>query len=264
MRRAVAVGGLLVFDRHFEAFLADTEPARETHFRLRYQVYCRDQGWEDTLRFPDQKECDEFDVSSTPFLVRRRRSKGWIATMRLIRLPLEELPVSRYVTLPAGRLPGSARDRMVEFSRLCVVKKYRRAPRRRISGEIPDFRVPSDLDDSFLASGYRASESWIFLGLVRAGWQWSLGNGVDFWMFFIADALARVIQRSGFEIEPMGDEVEHRGLRRPYLVDLERSMSRMRRENKVPEVAEMFHHQPAYREFSELHEASMGVRRGTR
>ena len=253
-----------MFDRHFEAFLADNEPARETHYRLRYQVYCRDQGWEDTLRFPDQMERDEYDAFSAPFLVRRRRSKGWIATMRLIRMPLEELPVSRYTRFPPGRLPVTAADRMVEFSRLCVVKKYRRAPRRRISGEMPTLREPRDPDDSFLASGYRTSESWIFLGLIRAGWQWSVENDIGYWMFFIADALARVIQRSGFGIEPMGDEVEHRGLRRPYLVDLERSMAKMVREDKVPEVAEMFRHHSAYREFSELHEASMGVRRGPR
>ncbi len=253
-----------MFDRHFEAFLADNEPARETHYRLRYQVYCRDQGWEDAGRFPDQMERDEYDAFSAPFLVRRRRSKGWIATMRLIRMPLEELPVSRFARLAPGRLPASAADRMAEFSRLSVVKKYRRVGRRRISGETPSLRPPSDLDDSFLASGYRRSESWIFLGLIRAGWQWSLKNGVEFWIFFIADSLARVIQQSGFGIEPMGDEVDHRGLRRPYLVDLDRSMSRLIRENAVPDVAEMFRNPHPYREFSELHEASMGVRRGPR
>jgi len=56
------MGGRIVFDRHFEAFLADTEPARQTHYRLRYQVYCRDTGWEDAARFPDQMERDEHDA----------------------------------------------------------------------------------------------------------------------------------------------------------------------------------------------------------
>jgi N-acyl amino acid synthase of PEP-CTERM/exosortase system len=250
-----------VFDRHFEAFLADTEPARETHYRLRYQVYCKDTGWEDASRFPDQMERDEHDAASVPFLVRRRRTKAWVATMRFIRKPIEELPISRYTRIQPGRLPASARDRTIEFSRLCVVKKYRRAPQRRISGEMPAWRPPSDLDDSFLASGYRASESWIFLGLIRAGWRWSLDNGIDYWIFFIADSLARIIQRSGFDIEPVGDEVEHRGLRRPYLFQMSVSPTS---DKNAPDVYAMFRETPAYRLFSDLHDESMNVRRGPR
>ena len=253
-----------MFDRHFEAFFADTEPARQTHYRLRYQVYCRDTGWEDASRFPDQMERDEHDASSVAFLVRRRRSKGWIATARFVRKPVEELPISRFTRIQPGRLPDSARDRTVEFSRLCVVKKYHRAPRRRISGEMPAFRPRPDLDDSFLGAEYRVSESWIFLGLIRAGWQWSVENGVTYWIFFIADSLARVIRHSGFDVEPLGDLVEHRGPRRPYLVEPDRAMSNMIAKGEPPEVAEMFRRRPAYRDFSELHEETMGVRRGPR
>ena len=171
------LGDRIVFDRHFEAFLADTEPARETHYRIRYQVYCRDTGWEPAERFPDQMERDEHDASSVAFLVRRHRSKGWIATMRLIRKPLEELPISCFTNLRPGRLPASAGGRTVELSRLAVVKKYRRPAQRRISGEMPEVQPPQDFDDSFLASGYRRSESWIFMGLVRASWQWSPAPG---------------------------------------------------------------------------------------
>ncbi|MEO8586067.1 MAG: PEP-CTERM/exosortase system-associated acyltransferase [Acidobacteriota bacterium] len=252
-----------MFDRHFEAFLADNEPGRQTHYRLRYQVYCRDTGWEDDSRFPDQMERDENDAFSVPFLVRRRRSKGWIATMRLIRKPLEELPISCFTRLQPGRLPSSARDRTIEFSRLCVVKKYRRPPQHRISGEMAEQQQPpADFDDSFLASGYRNSESWIFMGLVRAGWQWSVQNDVAYWLFFIADALARIIRRSGFAIEPVGNEVEHRGLRRPYLFEIHPGKFPV--DGSVPEIHEMFMVSPAYRAFSDLHVQSQGVRRGPR
>lgn len=250
-----------MFDRHFEAFLADIEPARETHFRLRYQVYCLDTGWEDASRFPDQMERDEYDAASVPFLIRRRRTNAWIASMRFIRKPIEQLPISRFTRFSAHQLPASARDRIIELSRLCVVKKYRRPPKRRISGEMPAWQVAANADDSFLASGYRASESWIFLGLIRAGWQWSLENGVDYWIFFIADSLARIIQRSGFTIEPVGDEVEHRGLRRPYLFEVTPFPPN---ETKAPDVAAMFRRTPAYRLFSALGTEAAGVRRGPR
>lgn len=248
-----------MFDNHFEAFLADTEPGRQTHFRLRYQVYGLDTGWEDPSLFPDEMERDELDDSSVAFLARRNRTRGWIATMRLIFRPVEELPVWRHVRMPAGRLPSSARFRTMEFSRLCVVTKYRRRGQPR--ADAPPLPTPES-DDSFLNAGYRASESWIFLGLIRAGLVYSLEHGVDQWIFLVADSLARLIRRSGLDIEPVGDEIEHRGMRRPYLLDLRTGIRDM--PARAPEVHEMFSHRPAYRLFSELSGTAQGVREGPR
>lgn len=243
-----------MFDRHFEMFLADVPEGVETSYRLRYQVYCEDMSWEDATRFPDQMERDEYDAISRHFLVRRLRTKAWIAAMRLIVAPLEELPITRFTRVEAGRFPASARDQAMEISRLCVVAKYRRGPR-------PPGQEP-DPDDSFFGSGYRIRESWILLGLLGTANQYLRANGRRYLLFFGTDSLAKLVQRSGIAIEPIGPYVEHRGSRRPYLFDTQTGLLEV--PQKAPEIGAVLSRSPAYRLFSELHEDTWGVRRGVR
>ena len=243
-----------MFDSHFEAFIADVPEARETHYRLRYQVYCVDTSWEDKDRFPDQMERDEFDERSTAFLVRRNRSKGWIATMRLIRAPLAVLPVFSHSRIESHVVPEEAWGNVAEFSRLCVVTKYRKT-----RGHARPIVHP---EDSFLRANYRSSESWIFMGLARAAWDWSRQNGVRYWVFFVSEALGRIIHQSGFDLEPLGAVVDYRGPRRPYLVDLCHAADHQ--EARAPKVHAMFGRRPAFRRFSDLAMSSRGVRRHLR
>ncbi len=241
-----------MFDRHFEAYRADVWSAVETSFRLRYQVYCKDMGWEDPERFPDQMEVDEYDSLSTQFLVRRGRSKAWIAAMRLIVAPLESLPIMKFTRIDDQTLPESAREEVLEISRMCVVTKYRR---RKPSG-------PFDPDDSFLGSSYRAKESWILLGLLRAVRQFSEETRRRYWLFYATDPLARLVRNAGFDIKAIGPHIEHRGLRRPYLFD--RLTGALEMHKKAPDVWAMYSESPGYRLFSELPENERGVRRGIR
>src|ERR1700682_1768850 len=168
-----------MFDRHFEIFHADIREGVETAFRLRYQVYCEDMGWEDASRFPDQMERDEYDAISRQFFVRRLRTKAWIAAMRLIVAPLEELPISRFTRVEPGRFPPSDRGQAMEISRLFVVAKSRRGPR-------PPGQEP-DPDDSFFGSGSRIRESWILLGLLAAANGDLRAKGRRYLLFFRTD-----------------------------------------------------------------------------
>jgi N-acyl amino acid synthase of PEP-CTERM/exosortase system len=234
-----------MFDQHFEVFLADTPEARDLHFRLRYEVYCTETGWEDPSLFPDQMESDEYDDAAVAFLVRRRKKLDWMATMRLVVGSIDELPVSGHARIETERMPPAARARIGEFSRLCLLGKYRRQPGRSTDEAVP---IARDMDDSFLQSANRMSESWIMLGLIRAAYAYSRVNAIDYWIFLVADGLARIIRRSGFDIEPIGPAVEHRGLRRPYLFDVVHGAENMNA--RAPHAHAMFHRRPAYDYFS--------------
>src|SRR5215472_11899079 len=195
-----------MFDNHFEAFLADTPEARDLHFQLRYGVYCTENRWEDPERFPDGRESDEYDDSSVAFLVRRKKKLDWVATMRLVIGSIDELPVSHHAPIDLDRMPAAARARIGEFSRLCLIGKYRRQSRPSDEG-VPIMRG-DQLDDSFLQSASRLSESWILLGMIRAAYAYSRANALDWWIFLIADGLARIIRRSGFDINPIGEAID--------------------------------------------------------
>ena len=48
-----------MFDERYEVFLADNETARQIHHKVRYQVYCLEEGFEDQNDFDDNQERDE-------------------------------------------------------------------------------------------------------------------------------------------------------------------------------------------------------------
>src|SRR5712692_694765 len=141
-----------MFDEFFEAVLADDEDSRDAHHRLRYQVYCRETGFENASEFPDGRERDEFDGSAAAFLVRSRVSGEWIATMRLVVGQVGQLPISAFLdpeernaTVPVG-----------EISRFCVSPRYR----RRTSQEVRTARsAPSCSAKQLLAAQHESPES---------------------------------------------------------------------------------------------------------
>ena len=116
-----------MFDKHFEVVLADTEEGKRLHYKIRYQVYCIESGYEDYRAFADGEEKDEWDKHAVHFLVRSKVSREWIAAMRLI-LPGNKggHPVFQLCDIDrsvSGKTQGSA---TAEISRLCIIDSFRR------------------------------------------------------------------------------------------------------------------------------------------
>ena len=57
------------YHEFFSITMADTDELRKEVFRLRYDVYCKELGWEDPANFPDALERDIYDdcVAPLPF-----------------------------------------------------------------------------------------------------------------------------------------------------------------------------------------------------
>ena len=80
----------------FESVLCDTEEARSVHYQLRYQVYCRETGFEDPNEFRDGMEKDRHDHHSAHFVVRDPLNHQWMAAMRLVMAGQGRLPSEHY------------------------------------------------------------------------------------------------------------------------------------------------------------------------
>ncbi|HWP60804.1 MAG TPA: PEP-CTERM/exosortase system-associated acyltransferase [Candidatus Acidoferrales bacterium] len=247
-----------MFDTYFEAFLADNPIGKEIHYRIRYQVYCLETGWEDAKAFPDGLERDSYDDHSVHFIVRARATGDWIAAMRLVVAPLDQLPLTRLVSLDKNVLknlmstePGGKPGLSAEISRLCVVSQYRRRAYERNT----PYQVPwnPDEDSSPLlptSPNERRKAPWLKLGLIRAARDYSEENGIQYWFFLIADPLARILDSLGMGLQLIGPPVEHRGIRRPYLRDLKWGYRDIPAKSR--ELFEMLSHSTHFRLFSEL------------
>jgi N-acyl amino acid synthase of PEP-CTERM/exosortase system len=231
----------MLFDDRYEVFLADTHKARNLHYRLRYQVYYEETGWETSTRIARRKlERDKFDPFSRHFLVRDRLTLEWVGGVRLIVSPYEALPIAKVCEIE--HKPGINLDKYscVEVSRLFVLPDYR-CGRRRASGQ----REGAEISGARCRSHFE-----VLLGLIRATREYVLLNDLASWYFLVEPPLARTIQRLGIDLLSCGPSINHRGIRKPYYGEVATSFSRLF--SGRPETREMFSKTNTYRLCSEI------------
>lgn len=204
-----------MFDLDYEVLLADCEESKGIHYHIRYQVYCDEKGFESRSQFHDALEVDEFDECSVHFIVRCKRSGNWVAAMRLVSGMKGSLPFLSKVKLHSEcDFHGEG---VWEISRMCVLRPFRGAVSEvKLSESVGGWvetepRESSDANKSAIKNQYT-----IMLGLIRAAHGYGLYNDVRHCIALMSAPLARILKRSGFSIDVVGDKCEFNGVRRPY------------------------------------------------
>ncbi len=170
-------------------------------FRLRYQVYCRERGFE-----PGEGglETDAYDETSVHVLVRHRPTGQAIGTVRLViptwKGPNSKLPMELVTDIP--RLRALPRARIAEVSRFAMSKELRAASAS--LGGLARF------------------------ALIRAIVQLSGAMRLTHWCALMEPKLLRLLAMSGIYFKPVGALVEHHGLRQPCYVGLAEMLERVR------------------------------------
>ncbi len=235
----------MIIDR-FVTVLADTQVARDAHYRVRYQVFCEETGFEDPDRFPDQREMDYYDATADHFLIWDRLDECWVGAMRLIdasrtRLPLEAVCEFPLEGLDANRLSS------VEFSRLCILNEYRHIPTSIATHATPSASASAAGREQ---ASLRQIRNEVFLRLLYATLGRGINQGLSYCYGIITAPLARILGRMGIPLQRVGGEVLHRGTRIPHRYDIGEAMNGMI--SKLPEFAAMVANSPAYVPHSEL------------
>jgi N-acyl amino acid synthase of PEP-CTERM/exosortase system len=199
-----------LFDDHYEVILADTEASRELHYKVRYQVYCVERGFESLTDFSAGQERDRWDTHAAPFIVRRRDNGAWVAAMRLVLPYAASFPLETLNCLTPGHADHIQRRRLGEISRICVI----RAPNPHLSNSHLDHRFSHVAPDH---------ESQVMLGLFRTVMVYGLERGIDHCYLLVTDAFARLLRRIGVVLHSVGAATQHRGIRAPYLINLKES-----------------------------------------
>ena len=244
-----------MYSQYFEVFLADNAEGKDVHYRVRYQVYCMETGYEDPGVHPDKKESDLYDKDSVHFIVRARATGDWIGAMRLVVRPLHKLPISEFATIDnelllkhSGARSMADFNRCAEVSRLCVVSQYRRrAHERHVPHQIP-WNPDDDADRSAIEE--RRKAPWLMLALLHAARNYSAEVEIPYWFFLTPHSLARIIKSLGMKLEQTGPGCEHRGTRYPYVASMPGNFDQL--QLKYPDLAETLSKEPHFRLFSEL------------
>ena len=200
-----------VFDDIYEVVLADSPATRAIHRKIRYHVYCVERGYEDPTAYPNGEESDPWDDDAVQFVVRERQSGRCVGAIRLILPRAVDFPIETLGCLAPDASAGFTRRQLGELSRVCIIRAPEpwmyQGPLSNGLGEVPKSR---ELD--------------VLVGLVRAVVVYGVRRGIHSCYFLVTDSFARLLRRFGFVLDAVGQPVDHRGVRAPYLCALRESI----------------------------------------
>ncbi len=206
------------YQRFFKVVPALTDALRVENYRIRHDVYCRELGFESVRA--DGMETDAFDPRSVHCLVQSVTSGTYVGCARLVRVdpaqPRAPLPFELTCrnTLDRSIVDPMQLDRLriAEISRLAVTRTYRRRQgetTRPISMADDDFGTEQQPRQPYLALA-------VYLAMISLAHEFGLET-----LFVLTEPrLAAILARVGFRFEPIGGEIEHRGIRIPLMMSV--------------------------------------------
>ena len=196
-----------MFRNYLSVVCANSEEMLDRAFRLRFQVYCLERGFENAAEYPDGRERDCEDSRSLHSLLLDRATGLAVGTVRLI-LPHvgKDLPVFRLIGAERHRI-GLPLDTTAEVSRFAVAKAFRRQLEEgwnRGPGRAP-----------ISGGGRGPALQLLTFGLIQAVVMMSAFGEITHIVAMMEPALLRLLRRLGIAFHPLGDPIEHHGLRQP-------------------------------------------------
>ncbi len=174
-----------------EVIEANTPETLEIHYRIRFEVYCLERGFEPYDRFEQGMESDHYDKVAAHFIARSKRTGEWLGACRIVAGKIEDLPVSHHVRIDdIPQNPGW----LGEVSRLCVVKS-----RAREAGH---------------------HESSVMLSLLSAARAWSLRHDLGELVLLTTESVSRLLARFKILLTRIGPSCLLNGRRSPFLFNL--------------------------------------------
>ena len=223
------------FHTHLEARTAVNDELKRSAYRLRYNVYCVERGYEDESDFPDKMEMDEFDSESVHAVVRHKSSNCPVGVVRLVlpnqKRPERQFPIETHFghrfEKPTLNKFNFSRHNIAEVSRFAVSKQSLVQIQRRLAEEIhhedPNLRRrdPTQLLPQ------------ISLGLIAMLFVISKQHGIGYWYAAMEPSLSRLLTRLGIEFSSIGPVMNYHGKRQPMIAkvdDLLENIQRSRRD----------------------------------
>lgn len=208
-----------VYRSSLQASTAATQAERNDAFRLRYQVYCLERGFEAPAFFDNQIETDDYDANAIHFLTRYRPTRSVLGVTRLV---LDEsdslLPIESHEIPGVGEHLGKLRDagnRIAEVSRLAVTRDLGSLC------QTPSVNVPLPMMmGTPTEMPARIIPQHVSMGLLALLFKKSRESGITHWVALLDAALVRCYARLGIQGQMIGPAIEHRGKRQPVLMNL--------------------------------------------
>jgi N-acyl amino acid synthase of PEP-CTERM/exosortase system len=195
----------------FQLKTANNEAERNSAYSLRYQIYCVENKFEDSARFPDEREKDHLDYRSLHGLVLHRKSRLVCGTARLVMPQRDEAEPPATFFEFMKKKAGLPIETTAEVSRFSSSKAVKR--QCELFPDTQDFLQQSSLLPHITVS------------LIAFVIQEAVKNDVTHLCAIMKPALLRLLSRFGVNFAALGDPVEYHGIRQPCFVPMEKLLS---------------------------------------
>ncbi len=209
------------FNKYFEIVPAFCENLKNEVYKLRYQVYCIETGFENPESHEGGVELDEYDDLSVHYLIRHRQSDVFAATTRLIlpngNNPEKQFPIEQHTQIDNFEaIKPVPRINLAEVSRFCVSKEFKRRKKEygTLTGIGPDSENPFSDDE-------RRTFPHITLALIACLIKMSNENNVSYWYAVMEPALLRFLSTLGIHFNNIGPLTDYHGKRQPCIIKVD-------------------------------------------
>ncbi len=209
------------YHEFFQLVPADTDELRQEVYRIRYDVYCAELGWEPPEENPGGLETDAYDATSRHCLLLHRPTGQYAGCVRLVMAGEETgrpaIPLQEHCreTLDPAILDIDAlpRGSFGEISRLAIRSQFRRRP-----GED---QTPDGMGRELfqLQKSQRRRFPHIALGLYLGAASIGIGEGLEGVFAMMEPRLARHLRITGISFLQVGRVKEYHGPRAPFYID---------------------------------------------
>ncbi len=203
---------------NFKFCQVDTEDLLKAIYRLRYDVYVKEFGFEKAEDHPGGYETDEYEPMSIHFAA-CNEDGSVIGTLRMVFHSEKGFPIEHAtkLSLPNGK---PSPDRTAEISRLAVSRLYRRRLedgqfgvesylKKSEGGILPEKGIPPDMR--------KRGRPIIVLGLFQTMYQEAKRRRIAHLYMIAEKKLYHALKRFGIHFKRIGEPVEYHGIRIPYL-----------------------------------------------
>lgn len=219
----------------FTIIRADTDEQKDKAYALRYDVFCRENGFIDPARYPDERERDEFDERAVHHLLIHKETGKVAGTVRVLlpdeRRPLTSFELQKLCDHPLLQIENRALG-LAEISRLCMARDYRRRPR---DGHVLPSYYEQEWGDADKPSTamrfFRRRIPYAPLGLMMAAYETVLGAGLLDVVSSVEPGQFRTMKRIGLSYRVLGPRLNHQGSQQPFIYNLKTTLDTVAAEN---------------------------------
>lgn len=218
--------------RAFDLIHAQTDELKERAFRLRYDVFCKENAFEKAGGADGGAqglEFDAYDPRAFHYLLVHRDSGEDAGTVRILLAneqdPRQSFPLQGVCDHPLLGIDSKVL-RLAEFSRLCMARRFRRRP---LDGKILPAYYETETGDAAkgLSRFFRRHIPYAPLGLMRAAFETALEFNVPDVITAMDTTHLRTMKRIGFSYRVLGPRIDYHGGQQPIIFNIKHVLDNM-------------------------------------